>query len=126
MDMPSGGSWDAVALLLSILAIGSTMPFHLAAQIGGNGSIEGVVSDPGGGVIPGATVEARSVGTGVKSTRQTTGAGYFVLSSLPAGEYILKVSAPGFETLVQAHVIVDALRSTSGNPAMKIGATTEQ
>ena len=81
---------------------------------------------PSCAVIPGATVEAANVGTGVKTSRQTTLAGYFVLSSLPAGEYSVRVSATGFETLVQAHVIVDALSSTSMNPAMRIGSTSEQ
>jgi hypothetical protein len=103
-----------------------TVVFPVSAQIGGAGSIAGVVADPTGALIPGATVEATDAATGVKSTRQTTAAGYFVLAALPAGDYTVRVTAPGFETIIQQHVIVDALATTSFNPTMSIGAATEQ
>src|SRR5438270_356259 len=44
----------------------------LCAQIGGSGSVQGTVSDPSGAVIPGATVVANNIATGVKTARQTT------------------------------------------------------
>jgi hypothetical protein len=97
-----------------------------AAQIGGGGTIQGVVSDPSRAVIPGATVTATNVATGVKTTRQTTEAGLYVLSPLPAGEYTLTVSAAGFQTLVQEHVMVDALAVVGFNATLNIGAATEQ
>jgi hypothetical protein len=53
-------------------------------QIGGSGSIQGTVSDPSGAVIPQANVTAVNVATGVETARQTTAAGFFVLSPLPA------------------------------------------
>jgi hypothetical protein len=102
------------------------MPLRLAAQIGGNGTIEGVVSDPSGATVPGATVEATQLTTGAKSVRQTTAVGYYVIASLPVGEYTLRVTAAGFETLVQEHVIVDALATTAVNVTLKVGAATEQ
>lgn len=98
----------------------------LLAQIGGSGSIQGVVSDPSGAVIPNSSVTATNVATGVKTTRQTTDAGYYVLSPLPAGEYTVSVSAGGFQTLVQEHVIVDALTVVGLNLALKVGAASEQ
>ncbi len=107
----------AGALLLSI---------PLAAQIGGSGSIQGVVSDPSGAVIPGATVIAANTATGVKTTRQTTEAGLYVLSPLPAGEYSVTVSAGGFQTLVQERIVVDALSVVGFNATLRIGAASEQ
>src|SRR5262249_32576689 len=98
----------------------------LAAQIGGSGSITGVVTDPAGAVIPGATVEALNSATGVRTARTTTAAGYFVVAPLPAGDYTVRVSAGGFQTLIPEPIIVDALSATSFNPAMRIGASTEQ
>jgi hypothetical protein len=111
---------------LLALAIALTIILPLSAQIAGTGTIEGTVTDPSGAVVPGATVEATSVGTGVKTTRQTTAVGYYVVSALPAGEYTLKVTAPGFESLVQEHVIVDALGTVAVNPRMNIGSAAEQ
>jgi len=112
--------------LLLVLATALTIIFPLAAQIGGAGSIEGTVTDPSGAVIPGATVEATSLATGLKITRETTAVGYYVISALPAGEYRLRVNAQGFQSLVQEHVIVDALGTTALNVTMKIGSAAEQ
>jgi hypothetical protein len=113
-------------LATAVLAIAGLLPFSLTAQIGGNGSIEGVVTDPTGATVPGATVEATQITTGVKSVRQTTGVGYYVIASMPPGEYSLKITASGFETLLQQHVIVDALGTTAVNVTMRVGAASEQ
>ena len=112
--------------LLCLLAFALLLPLRLAAQIGGNGTIEGVVSDPSGASVPGATVEATQVTTGAKTVRQTTAAGYYVLAAMPPGEYTLKVTATGFEALLQEHVIVDALATTAVNVTLKVGSSTEQ
>jgi hypothetical protein len=109
-----------------VLAIGLTSVLPLSAQISGTGSIEGTVTDPSGAVVPEATVVATSVTTDVKSTRQTTAAGYYMISALTAGEYTLRVSAAGFQTLVQQHVLVDALGVTAVNPMLAIGAANQE
>ncbi|MBZ5584737.1 MAG: carboxypeptidase regulatory-like domain-containing protein [Acidobacteriia bacterium] len=96
------------------------------SQIGGTGSIQGVVSDPSGAVIPGASVTATNVGTQVKTTRQTTESGVYNISPLPAGEYTVTVTAGGFQTHVQEHVVVDALAAVGLNVALKLGSATEQ
>src|SRR5262245_38261349 len=79
------------------------------AQIGGTGSIQGVITDTAGAVIAGATVVATNTATGVKTTRQTTAAGLYVLSPLAPGAYSVSVSASGFQSLIREKVIVDAL-----------------
>src|SRR5438552_14473851 len=92
---------------MRILVLFCALSFPLLAQIGGSGSIQGVVSDPSGAVIPGATVVANNVATGEKTVRQTTAAGLYLLSPLVAGEYTVTVSAGGFQTLLHEHVVVD-------------------
>ena len=39
----------------------------LAAQIGGTGTIKGSVADPSGALIPGATVSATHIATGIET-----------------------------------------------------------
>ncbi|HWB83520.1 MAG TPA: carboxypeptidase-like regulatory domain-containing protein [Bryobacteraceae bacterium] len=112
--------------LFAIIPAALTLVMPLAAQIGGTGSIEGTVSDPSGAVIPAATVDATNVATGVTTTRQTTAAGYYVISALPAGEYSVKFNAGGFQSLVQQHVVVDALGTTALNVKMSVGSASEQ
>ncbi len=109
-----------LASVFTLIAAPRTM-----AQIGGTGSIQGIISDANGAVIPGATVTATRVTTGVQTTRQTTGAGLYVLSPLPPGEYTISVSATGFKPLVQEKIIVDALSTVSVNLTLQIGATTD-
>ena len=95
------------------------------AQIGGSGSIEGTVTDPSGAVVAGATVTATNVATSVATTRQTTNAGFYVITPLPAGEYKVTVTANGFQTLAQSNIAVNALETTSLNPKLQVGATTQ-
>ncbi len=67
--------------------------------------------DPSGAVVANAAVTAVHVATGVETRRESTVAGLFVIAPFQAGVYRVQASAPGFRTLVQENVIVDALSS---------------
>ena len=109
-----------------LLRTDSVLTVRLAvAQVGGSGSIEGTVTDPTGAVIAGATVTATNVATGVQTRRQTTDAGFYVLSPLPAGQYTVEVQAAGFQNLKQEHVLVDALATVGLNPKMEVGSASQ-
>ena len=112
------------ALVVILFCVVSTS-LTATAQIGGGGSIEGTILDPGGAVVPGATVVATNVATKVETTRQTNEAGLYVIKPLPPGEYRVVVSATGFLTLVQEKVIVDALSTVTVNLSMKVGDVHE-
>ncbi|MDE1176024.1 MAG: TonB-dependent receptor [Edaphobacter sp.] len=60
--------------------------------------ISGRVSDSQGAVIAGANVEVRGAGGGVVKTK-TTDAGTYLVPSLTAGDYIVTITAPGFNTV---------------------------
>jgi len=114
------GGIPALALV-SLLT--SSLP--AAAQIGGQGAISGTVQDPTGAVIPDATVTATDVGTGVPTTRTSSGSGYYLISPLIPGEYKITVTAAGFATLQQDHVTVDALQTVGFSPKLTLGSTTD-
>src|SRR6266700_1356866 len=103
-----------------------TLAAAAIAQVGGSGSIQGTVTDPSGAIVPNATVAAINVATGVETTRQTTGSGLYVLSPLAPGEYSVKIAAPGFQTLTQPHVVVEALANVGLNLQLKVGSASEQ
>ncbi|HWB87325.1 MAG TPA: carboxypeptidase-like regulatory domain-containing protein [Bryobacteraceae bacterium] len=95
------------------------------AQVSGTGSIQGTVSDPSGAVVTGASVTATNVATGVQTTRQTTDAGFYVISPLPAGPYTVTVKATGFQSVNQQGVILDALATLGLNFKLELGSATQ-
>ena len=112
------------ALLYLSVFLTATGP--AVGQIAGGGSIQGTITDPSGAIVPQATVTAVNLATGVETSRQTTAAGLYVLTPLPAGEYSIRVTASGFQTTTQEHLIVDALATVSVNLQLKIGSSAEQ
>src|SRR6185437_17086268 len=78
----------------------------LEAQIGGQGAISGTVQDNTGAVIPNASITAVNVNTGVRTTRVSSGSGYYLISPLIPGEYKVTAAAQGFATLTQEHITV--------------------
>jgi Carboxypeptidase regulatory-like domain len=98
---------------------------RLRAQIGGTGSIQGTITDPSGAAVPAATVAATNVATNAKIMQQTTEAGFYSIASLSAGQYVLNISAPGFQSVTQEKVIVDALAVVTVNLTLQVGNVGE-
>lgn len=61
-------------------------------------TIEGIVTDPNGAVIAGATVKAAGTTLAAERTATTDAEGFYRLTALPAGTYTLTVSGSGFAT----------------------------
>jgi len=60
------------------------------------GSITGLVADPSGAVVSGATVIAANAATSVKTSALTNGSGVYTIRFLPVGTYTLTIEAKGF------------------------------
>jgi outer membrane receptor protein involved in Fe transport len=65
------------------------------------GTVQGVVSDSKGAVIPGAEVTVRNVETGQTRTLKTNADGYYVATFLPLGRYNVSAAASGFTAVTQ-------------------------
>jgi hypothetical protein len=113
-------------VLLAGAVFSLLLPSSSVAQIGGGGSIQGTVLDSSKGALPGATVTATHVATGVATTRQATDAGVYVIAPLAPGEYRLTVTLDGFQTFVQEGLIVDALAAVGLNVTMEVGAVSQE
>src|SRR5262245_41540694 len=110
-----------VCFVLSMLA-----PSAATAQLGGSGSIQGTVVDTSNAAVPGATVTATNVATGIETVRQTTTAGVYAVTPLPPGVYRVAVALDGFQTFVRDGVVVDALSVVGLNVTLKIGGVTQE
>ncbi len=113
-----------VGVLLALICSMSATS-RVSAQLGGTGAIQGTITDPGGAVVPGATVAATNVATNVATMRETNDAGLYVIKPLPPGEYKVVVSRTGFLTVIQEKVIVDALSTVTVNVGLKVGDVKE-
>jgi hypothetical protein len=71
------------------------------------GSIVGVVSDRGGGVIPGAKVTVRDVDRGTEFKTTTDANGEYVAGPLKVGRYTVTVGKDKFKTAVVGPVQLD-------------------
>jgi len=76
---------------------------HGRGPFNGLAETVGTIMDPSGAVVPGATVELRNLSDRKMRVARTNASGQFTFSSLPAGDYVLKVSAPGFQ--IATHTI---------------------
>ncbi|MBC7929891.1 MAG: carboxypeptidase regulatory-like domain-containing protein, partial [Rubrivivax sp.] len=65
------------------------------------GQISGRVSDPNGAVVAGATLIAKSAGTGLERTATTNDEGAYVITNLQPGIYDVTVTSAGFAPLTQ-------------------------
>jgi hypothetical protein len=71
------------------------------AQSSGGGSVHGVVLDPTGAAILGATVNIKNAVSGLDRSAQTDDQGRFEFVNLPANNYHMTVAAAGFQAAHQ-------------------------
>src|SRR5437867_9229308 len=105
--------------VVSLVSVGA-----LSAQAD-RGSITGTMSEPGGALVPNATVTAKNIETGVTQQTLTTATGNFTLAGLVAGGYDVSVSAPGFSMYVQKGIRVQVAQTVRLDVPLQIGAITE-
>lgn len=90
------------------------------------GSLRGTVSDPSGAIVPGATVTAKQVETGLTRVAITDRQGEYVLVELPIGHYQLEIQAKGFQTYLQQGISLDVNQTATIGIHLKLGSETQQ
>ena len=89
-------------------------------------TLEGIVTDPSGGVVAGASVVAKNVGTQVTRTVTTGSSGEYTIPNLPVAHYSLTVTAPGFKTYNITDVELQVAQRAVVNAALQLGAVEQQ
>src|SRR5262249_31486436 len=87
--------------------------------------ILGLVTDPTGAVIPGATVTTRRVATGDLRTTTTNETGNYVFPLLDIGEYEVTCSASGFKKEVVRGVVLQLQDKARIDFRLQVGEQVE-
>lgn len=110
------------AAVLSLLLLA----FCFKCLAGEGGAISGLVADPTGAVISGATVIARSSATGLTQRSVTNSDGFYAFPTLMAGIYELEVEHPGFKPHRQKGVEVTSSSSIRVDISLALGERNDE
>jgi len=121
LSEPFYGRRPVVALPESVQLSPQT---HAAMLTGGNGRLNGMVTDPMGAGIPGADVRLMDENNAVVATTNTESDGQYAFSGVPPGTYRVEMEHLGFRKTVIA-----GLNVTPGenhiNTQLQLGTSTE-
>ena len=88
-------------------------------------SIQGVVTDSSGALVPGATLTLTDIGTNEKQVRTSDSNGVYNFNALPPDTFRLVATKKGFQTQVLDSLQLNAEQSNAVNVQMAIGPDTQ-
>jgi hypothetical protein len=97
----------SAALFCIALFAGSTLAQQITA------TLSGTITDPSGAVVPGATVTATSVETGLVKTATTNNEGNYTITFLQPGTYNITVNQTGFSPVTRENVRLEVAQTAS-------------
>ena len=97
----------------------------LLAQRSDRGIITGIVTDPTGSSVTGATVKVRNEGTGVETASVTNDAGAYTTPPLVLGNYSVTVDHAGFKTSVNSGIMLQGAETIRKDVALAVGSVSE-
>jgi len=95
------------------------------AQRSDRATISGVVTDPQGSPVPGATVTVHNQETGVDTVRVTNEAGAYTTPPLVLGRYQVTVDLQGFKKALSSEMLLQGGDAVRYDVALQVGALTE-
>src|SRR5713226_5857467 len=88
-------------------------------------TVNGIVRDSSGAVVPGADVQLINEHTNVKYPAKTNSEGIYSASNLPPGTYRIQMSKTGFKTIIKPNIILNVLDARAINFDLPVGAVSE-
>ncbi len=117
------------SLIKSSLLVSTALLINLAARPlpaqRSAANILGTVADSFGAAIPGASVSARNVDTGITQTSASDSAGRYRLADLPVGTYDVQSEYPGFQIVVHKGVTLAIGSELVVDFSLPVGQLTE-
>ena len=110
----------SLALCLCLLAGGASVSL---AQTTGSATLRGVVKDPNGAVVAGASVTLKSLRTQSERKVKSNSDGNYTFTAVEPGAYEMKVEAGGFKTLSQTGLTISPGDNRGLDLTLEVGAT---
>ncbi len=115
---------EVISLALSALIIASIGSLTAFGQAG-TATLRGVVKDPQGNVVSGATVTLTNLGTTTSRTTTTSDLGAYSFELVPVGDYRIEVEGKGFKKAVVTDVHALVSKVTPVDITLEIGNVSE-
>src|SRR5436190_15914505 len=104
--------------------LGLVLAAPMLAQVQ-NASLTGLVTDPSGAVIAGASVAAKEKSTNVEQRTTTDTSGYYLFPALPIGAFTVTVQAEGFKRAVHSDVVLEVGERGRNDFRLEVGAVNQ-
>jgi hypothetical protein len=108
-----------IAVLCTIVLI------HNCAAQNPNATVTGLITDPTGNAMPGATVLLIDVNTNVATTAKTNGDGLYRITGLVPSVYRAEISKEGFKRVIKDEIVLHVQDEVSLNFSLEVGSVTE-
>jgi hypothetical protein len=108
-----------LSLILSVFAASSP-----AQQV--TARLQGVVTDATGALVPGASLVATNVSTGVATRVASDTSGQYTFATLVSGTYTLTIEKPGFTTKAISGITLDVDQRATMDVSLQVGHLTQE
>jgi len=105
-----------------VFVLGLTAP--LIAQ-SDRATITGTIKDATQAVVPGVRVQVTNAGTNDVQVTTSDGNGFYRVSNLPVGSYVVNFSGPGFKSVERRGITLLISQVVEIDPVMQVGTATE-
>lgn len=109
------------SLLLGLVFCGQALFGQVTTAL-----ISGTVKDESGAVLPGVSITAKHVETGISRTVVTDDAGRYEITNLAVGSYEVQAELAGFQTSIRGGITLTVGREASVPFALKVGEISEK
>jgi hypothetical protein len=114
--------WSVRIFAAALLALVFTSPAFCQVLYG---TITGNVTDSSGAFVPGASVTALNMNTGIQRVVTTNNEGIYLVQDIQPGTYSITITSPNFAQYRVNGVLVNPNQITRSDAELKVGTSTQ-